>query len=157
MTWTLQGGLHMHYCGGMSKNSKGDLVSKKNIYTQQILYDHLNLAEGTGLLTNLFFHSWATQRGPSMPATSVGFHTLRGVSRASTHRIHASYQAGLDLSTHPLLYAREQPLPQSYGRVREGEGLVSPLARLGRCPRASRLTGCVRDRDDYQLSYTHYL
>jgi hypothetical protein len=57
----------------MSKNSTDDRVSKKN-NTQQIPYDRLNLAERTGLATSPF-HSGATQRGPSMPATSTGLHT----------------------------------------------------------------------------------
>src|SRR6266852_9117266 len=61
VTWTLESGSRVHYCGGMSKNSKDDLVSKKNIYTQQILYDRLNLAERTGL--TFFFSFWCNPEG----------------------------------------------------------------------------------------------
>jgi len=101
----------------MSKNSKDDRVSKKNNYTQQILYDHLNLAERTCWQLS-FFIPGATQRGPSMPATSAGFHTHSrpGVSyRTSTHCIHASspgmakLACSFDSSTYLLLYTPEQP------------------------------------------------
>jgi hypothetical protein len=98
VTWISENGSHVLCSGGMSKNSKDDRVSKKNNYTQQIHYDHLNLVERTGLATD-FFHSGATQRGPSMPATSASFHTHSrpGVYyRTSTRRIHASSEAWLN-------------------------------------------------------------
>jgi hypothetical protein len=136
VTWTLGSGSHVLCSGGMSKNNKDDRVSKKNNYTQQILYDHLNLAERTGLAANLF-HSFPP--GGSFDAR----HFRRLPYTFATRRIltdinspHASSQAWLNLhasfdsSTHSFLYAPEQPDHCRRG-MGEGEGREGVVGRAG--------------------------
>ena len=75
----------------MSRNSRDDRVSKKNNHTQQIPYDHLNLAERIGLATNLLSFRDNSESFDAHHFRRFPYTFVTGVSyRASTHRIHAS-------------------------------------------------------------------
>jgi hypothetical protein len=69
----------------MNKNSKDDRVSKKNNYTQQILYDHLNLAERTSLATNPG-QPRGVCRCPPFPPVSIH---IRGLAYLIGHQLTA--------------------------------------------------------------------
>jgi hypothetical protein len=99
----------------MSKNNKDDRVSKKNNYTQQILYDHLNLAERTGLAANLFSFrghpegSFDARHFRRLPYTFATRRILSDIDSPHTRLIIAKPARSFDSSTHSLLYALEQP------------------------------------------------
>ena len=120
----------------MSKSNKDDR-GKKNNYTQQILYDHLNLAERTGLAANLF-HSGATQFGSfdarhlrRLPYTFATRRILSDINSPHTRLIPGMVNPArqFDSNTHSLLYAPEQP--DHCRRGMGGEGREGVVGRAG--------------------------